>query len=266
MDRYQIRTVADIRHNPLSKAANIPHVKGMKQQTIPQRPLRLASYNIRKCVGLDMRRAPERVLGVISELDADVVALQEADKRLGRRPAALPARLIETESDFTPVSIEDADGSLGWHGNAVLLRKGAKVERVEKLELPGMEPRGALLVEISINARQMRLVATHLGLMRNHRQAQLRTLQTHIAGLADMPTALLGDFNEWSPYAGMDPLRQNYWVYAPGRSFHAARPVAALDRIAVSHQFELRDAGVHETGDALKASDHLPIWGDFSLR
>jgi len=43
--------------------------------------LRLASYNIHKALGTDGRRDPGRVLEVVNALGADVVALQEADRR-----------------------------------------------------------------------------------------------------------------------------------------------------------------------------------------
>ena len=49
-----------------------------------------ASYNIHKCVGVDRRFDPERVAAVIAEVGADVIALQEADRRFGDR--AGPAR------------------------------------------------------------------------------------------------------------------------------------------------------------------------------
>jgi endonuclease/exonuclease/phosphatase family metal-dependent hydrolase len=39
--------------------------------------IRLATYNIHKCRGLDRRTSPQRIAAVIAELDADVVALQE---------------------------------------------------------------------------------------------------------------------------------------------------------------------------------------------
>ena len=48
----------------------------------------VASYNVRKAIGTDRRRNPQRVLDVLHEIDADVVALQEADKRFGGRGAA----------------------------------------------------------------------------------------------------------------------------------------------------------------------------------
>ena len=57
--------------------------------------LTVASYNMRKAVGLDRRRNPARVLQVLEEIDADIVALQEADKRVGTRGAAVPHALID---------------------------------------------------------------------------------------------------------------------------------------------------------------------------
>ena len=111
--------------------------------------IRLASYNIRKCVGLDRRRKPERIIDVINGLDADVVALQEADRRLGDRPAALPARLIEEHTDFRVVSRKPAGPSLGSHGNAVLVHKNVNVTNVFHLDLPGTEPRGAVVWKLA---------------------------------------------------------------------------------------------------------------------
>ncbi|WP_169379850.1 endonuclease/exonuclease/phosphatase family protein [Yoonia vestfoldensis] len=76
------------------------------------------------------------------------------------------------------------------------------------------------------------------------------------------PTAILGDFNEWSPACGLEPLRADFTVHAPGKSFHAAMPMATVDRIALSRDIALTDGGVVQTPQSLRASDHLPIWGD----
>ena len=75
-----------------------------------------------------------------------------------------------------------------------------------------------------------------------------------------MPTVILGDFNEWSADHGLEPLA-DFQVHAPGRTFHASRPVAALDRIATGEGVELRDASVVETRVTKVASDHLPVLG-----
>ncbi len=75
----------------------------------PVTRLRLASYNIRKAVGLDWRRDPARIVAVANTLRADVLVLQEADLRLGPRPGAIPRSLIERETDY-----EIVDVALGW--------------------------------------------------------------------------------------------------------------------------------------------------------
>ncbi|SFR52084.1 endonuclease/exonuclease/phosphatase family protein [Litoreibacter janthinus] len=224
--------------------------------------LRIASYNIRKARGLDQRRNPSRILQVINELQADVVALQEADLRLGARPAAISRGLIERETDFAVAPIARNDVGLGWHGNAVLVRKGISVGKVTHLDLPGLEPRGAVHLALS-GPFEVDLIAAHLGLIRRHRVQQFEAILKAVA--SDRPTVVAGDFNEWSTNRGMEPLAGRFEVHVPGLSFHARRQIASLDRIALSAGLQLRHAGVEEGPLARRASDHLPIWGDIAL-
>ena len=56
--------------------------------------IKVATYNIRKAVGLDQRRNPERILAVLKEIDADIIALQEVDRRFGARVSALPLAML----------------------------------------------------------------------------------------------------------------------------------------------------------------------------
>lgn len=225
---------------------------------------RIATWNIRKCIGLDRRRDPHRVARIIAGLDADVVALQEADKRLGQRPAALTADLIETETDLLVADAGGHEPSIGWHGNALLFRRGSEVVDRHSLHLPGLEPRGALIMDVSVGERLLRVVGVHLGLLRSSRRAQLAAIRSHVEALDPLPTVILGDFNEWSTATGLEPL-VGFDIHAPGRSYHAARPVAALDRIAIDRHLSLEDAGVVENRETRVASDHLPVWGKFRI-
>jgi len=230
--------------------------------------LRLASYNIQKAVGLDLRRDPARVLEVINALEADVVALQEADLRLGPRPAALPRRLIEHESDFEVAEVAENEVSLGWHGNAILVRRGLHVAGVARLPLPGLEPRGAVRVDIAGAGGGISVIGAHLGLLRTWRRRQARALARHAARAgagAGLRTVILGDFNEWSECAGLEPLAERFLLVAPGRTFHAARPIAALDRAALDPRLRLVGAGVAQSPRARISSDHLPIWVDAEI-
>ncbi|MHA3977239.1 endonuclease/exonuclease/phosphatase family protein [Halovulum sp. GXIMD14794] len=226
--------------------------------------LRVASYNMRKGIGLDRRRRPARSLDVIAALEADVVAVQEADRRLGPRRAALTPEMIAEGSDLAPVSVARNEVSLGFHGNALLLRKGLEATSVRGLDLPGLEPRGAVIADID-GPVPFIVVAVHLGLRRRDRRQQLAAILAELAARPARPVLWLGDFNEWSPTSGLEALTEGHAVHSPGLSFHAARPVAALDRIATSNGIELTDAGVEQGKLARIASDHLPIWADLEL-
>ncbi|WP_347310203.1 endonuclease/exonuclease/phosphatase family protein [Defluviimonas sp. SAOS-178_SWC] len=227
--------------------------------------VRLASYNVHKCVGLDRLRIPERVIAVVNALDADIVALQEVDLRLPPRPTALPYALIEQETDFGILPFALDGPSLGWHGQTILVRKGISVDKIRRIALPGLEPRGAILAEISSRAGPYRVVGVHLGLIRRYRSMQLAAIRAAIGRRGEMPTAILGDYNDWTARGGAEALGPGFRLHAPGRSYPAAGPIGALDRIALSDGLHMSRAGVFGGTPARVASDHLPIWADIRI-
>lgn len=228
--------------------------------------LRLASYNIRKAVGLDWRRDPGRTLGVIGALGADIVALQEADKRLGLRPAAVSSEAIARETDLRAVPLGHSPVSLGWHGNAVLVRKSFDVTATSCMELPGIEPRGCVMVRLATGAGELTVVGVHLGLRRRCRKLQLLRILRALKKAHRERSVILGDFNEWSTDRGVEPLLPHFRVVSPGNSFHASQPVAPLDRFAIGDGVEIVGSGVEAGPLARRASDHLPVWTEIELR
>ena len=231
--------------------------------TAPGPPLlRLASYNIRKAVGLDWRRRPERILAVLDEIAPDVAVLQEADKRLGPRPAALPFPLIAQHGRFMP--LDPGPGpSLGWHGNAILLGPGFGGRVEARLDLPGLEPRGALIARVEGPPGAFLLVATHLGLDRASRRRQVAAILDR-AGPQGLPVVIAGDLNEPRP-SSLVAKGRRFRVVTPGPSFHAARPVIAFDHMLLGHGARAVDRGVHVSPLSRVASDHLPIWAEIRL-
>lgn len=227
--------------------------------------IRIASYNLHKCVGSDGRRDPGRVLDVINALGADVVALQEVDRRMGARPAALPARMIEAETDFEVIEQpRTGPDSLGWHGQAVLVKRGARVLGVGGIALPGLEPRGALSVQVAIDSgAPFTVIGAHLGLRRMDRRAQWRRIAQELRHHAPHPALAIGDFNEWSAKRGFEVLT-GFHVHAPGPSYPARAPFGRLDRLVTCPQIRVVHMGVLDTPLARKASDHLPIWADLA--
>jgi endonuclease/exonuclease/phosphatase family metal-dependent hydrolase len=224
--------------------------------------IRVASYNMRKAIGTDRRRQPGRTIDVLNELGADVIALQEADRRFGARASAIPLSLLDTHSDYKPVPFETREGSIGWHGNAILVRKDAQVLDRSLVYLPSLEPRGAVLADVRLRGEALRVVGMHLDLSGLWRRRQAAAIIEAVNGRDEpMPAVLMGDLNEWSLRGGcLKDFAAQCRFAECGRSFHVRRPVARLDRIMVTGDLQVETSGVHESAKAKRASDHFPIW------
>ncbi|QDH33814.1 endonuclease/exonuclease/phosphatase family protein [Porphyrobacter sp. YT40] len=228
---------------------------------------KVASYNIHKGVGTDRRRDPARILGVLNEVDADIVCLQEADLRFGTREAVLPRFLIESHTDYIPVPLDVQHDSMGWHGNAILVRQGIKVESHDIIHIPCLEPRGVVTARVRIGEVGLSVFGMHLDLSGLWRARQAKT----IAALGDAargagPTVLMGDLNEWRASAGcFREFGRHFALLDPGPSFPSRRPLGRLDRILHCDRLRVTDCGVHRSAAATIASDHLPVWAQFML-
>jgi endonuclease/exonuclease/phosphatase family metal-dependent hydrolase len=229
--------------------------------TSTPREVVFASYNIHKCIGTDRKFNPERTAAVIAEIGADVIALQEADRRFGDRAGLLDLEAIERRTGLTPLPIDNGRGGHGWHGNLVLVRE-AMLRGINQVSLPGLEPRGALVADLDLAGGSVRVVAAHLGLLRRSRRRQVQLLLAHAAADSPNPTVLMGDLNEWR-HGGRSALHGFAACFGPmGRgvpSFPAYFPVLALDRIMARPDKTLGAVEVHVSPLSRCASDHLPI-------
>jgi endonuclease/exonuclease/phosphatase family metal-dependent hydrolase len=220
--------------------------------------LTFASYNIHKAVGLDGRRDPDRIFAVLHELNADVVALQEADRRFGARESVLPRQALE-DHGWCPAPLRMRAASVGWHGNVILVRRGIDIAGAEPIELPRLEPRGAVCAHLRIEGAPLHVVGMHLDLSGIRRMHQIHAVRAHMRERKG-PAVLLGDFNEWSTRArSFAAFGEDWTVLAPGRSYPSRRPLAQLDRIVHSPGWRCEEVRVHHSALAAIASDHLPV-------
>jgi endonuclease/exonuclease/phosphatase family metal-dependent hydrolase len=228
--------------------------------------IRLASYNIHKCVGTDRRRDPQRILDVLAEINADIVALQEADLRFGERDGLLDLQQLHDRLGLVPVPVTGAVKNHGWHGNVVLVRE-AVVHGQHQLVLPGVEPRGALVVDAELRNLPLRIIATHFGLLKNSRAKQVEAVLHAAQDAGERTVLLMGDLNEWrigrrSGLSGLTPIFGNADFFMP--SYPSRYPLLALDRILCSPRHMLKNITVHSTPLSRKASDHLPIMAELA--
>lgn len=228
--------------------------------------LTFASYNIHKAVGVDGRRDADRIVTVLREIDADVIALQECDFRFGERESVLPkAMLDETPWHHAPVAKRAR--SLGWHGNALLVRKDIAIGEAHPLDLPTLEPRGAIRADLLVEGRRLRVFGMHLDLSGLRRRDQIRSVLRHCDECeCPCPTVMMGDFNQWGRSSGALRELAGSWSALPtGNSFPSRRPIAPLDRIVHSSEWSCHHASVHHSALAAVASDHLPVKATLEL-
>lgn len=222
--------------------------------------LSVASYNIHKGVGTDRRFDIRRITAVIAEIGADIIALQEVDRRFGDRAGLLELEALRAHLQLVHEPVPGGGASHGWHGNLLLTREG-EVEEVHHMALPGLEPRGAVVTDLAIKGRKLRVVAAHFGLLPSSRRLQARAILAHLAELKPKPTLMMGDLNEWRVGAGASlAALTGHFASAPTvRSFPSRFPIVALDRIMAGHGGEILAMEAHDTPLARRASDHLPV-------
>ncbi len=230
--------------------------------------IRVASYNIHKCVGTDRRRDPQRIIDVLAEINADVVALQEADLRFGERDGLLDLQQLHDRLGLVPVPVSGSVKNHGWHGNVVLVRE-AVVHLTRQLVLPGVEPRGALVVDMEAKALHLRVIATHFGLLKRSRSQQVDMVLQAAQDADERTVLLMGDLNEWrigrrSGLSGLTSIFGSFESFVP--SFPSRYPLLALDRILCAPRQLLKNITVHSTPLSRKASDHLPITAEVVKR
>lgn len=240
-------------------------------------PLRVATYNVHGCVGIDGQRSEARIAEVIASMSADVVGLQEIDRGRARSggidQTAAIARELGWHHHFQPAMLLPD----GEYGDAIISRFPLKLRRA--IELPGSapwycrEPRGAACVAVETRLGTVILVNTHFGLGRQERwlQAQFLTADDWLGEAAE-PMILLGDFNSlaWSRSVrllGRKLRNVRTLLPAPARlrTFPARFPLIALDHIFVNAALEAAAAWVHRSPVARLASDHYPLVADLRL-
>ncbi len=230
---------------------------------VPTRPLQreitVATYNVHRWTGLNGRGAsdPARAGFVISEMAADVVALQEVMRpHRGDDPLEALAEAMGMHVTFAATRVHKR----GELGNAILSRWPISGVSMLDLSYSRLEKRVAVAAQIPFAGGVLEVVATHLALADRTRHKQVRALLEH-PQLGRGPTVLLGDMNAWRRCPATRALDAEPWMTAGiefPMSFPAARPVLALDRIYTAG-VEMIDIAAYDSRAAQRASDHLPV-------
>ncbi|HEV2863799.1 MAG TPA: endonuclease/exonuclease/phosphatase family protein [Pyrinomonadaceae bacterium] len=241
--------------------------------------IRIVTYNVHKCVGLDRRTRPARIAAVLRELDADVVGLQEVvNVEDDQRREHHQARFIAEELGYEFRIGENRKHAGGAYGNVVLTR--LPVERCCNYDITWRwrEPRGCLRVDVRMGQAPgspvMHFYNVHLGTAFMERRGQGRRLVSeHVLRdpRLDGPRVVVGDFNEWthglaSRLLGEElksaDVRQHLRTR---RTYPGPLPLFHLDHVYYDPLLTLERLSLHRSRMSLVASDHLPLIADFHL-
>jgi len=265
-DRKLTRRLARVRQPP-------------RYERKPRLHLRVASYNVHGCRGMDGKFSPQRIARVLSRLQADIICLQELDDKRERsgsvRQVELISRSLQTDFRFHAVN-SFVDGKFG---NAILshypLRMVDQAGLPSLKGFPGLEERGILWVEADIEGSKIQVLNTHLSILERERRLQVEFLLQRGwlgAELDRVPLILCGDLNagmsSWTcrrlsevlSNVGSGPTR----VVVP-RTWSGRLPLRRIDHVYTTDFVRTDRVIVPRNRLTRVASDHLPLVVDFSL-
>ncbi len=242
--------------------------------------VRVLTYNIHRCIGVDRRFRPERVVDVLRHHDADVALLQEVDEGVPRSRELNLAREIAEAAGYPHYALgHNVSLRKGWYGNATLSRHPIVRERNIDLTIGRHKRRGCQHTTLRVDdgggeGALLEVFNLHLGLSAREREKQVGVLvrSREFADLADGQSCLVGgDFNDWRSrlrpifvealgFRNATDLRGGW--NAVLRTYPSFSPQGGLDRIYFRglelvhvHRCRLQVSRV--------ASDHLPVITEF---
>ncbi len=233
--------------------------------------LRIATYNVHKCKGLDGRTQPGRVASVLKNLKPDIIALQEVvgsgprgigqeqeiSEDLGMKSVMAPARLIHGH----------------YYGNALLSRFPIQSQVLFDLTQEGLEPRFCQRVDILVKGHPVHFYNVHLGTSRTERARQAKKLIPFLSDPSvEGPKILLGDFNEWIKGPATRTLCDNFqsldllpFLTWP-KTYPGIFPVLHIDHIYYQGRVKVLNVQAPRTWLTMISSDHMPIVAELRVR
>ena len=282
------RTADRVRGEDLRKIAiHFLGRDGVREERVPERlargkelPLRVMTYNIHSCMGIDGKIRPERVARVINHFDPDIVAVQEVDAHRPRTRGHDQAQLIADHLRMSHVFQTMLEEEKERYGIAVFARYPFKILKAAHLTPADRkifrEARGAIWLKIEPEGGvPFHFINTHFGLGRNERRLQAEELlgKRWLGDIGeDEPVILCGDFNTGprSPvFARFQSRFRDAQLAANGHrpraTFSSVKPLLRIDHVFVSRHFSVEGIERPDTPTAVMASDHLPLCVELTL-
>jgi endonuclease/exonuclease/phosphatase family metal-dependent hydrolase len=234
--------------------------------------VRIATYNIHRCRGMDRRTMPSRIADVIREMNADVIALQEV---IGAGPGG-PGQAEEIGAALGMGWVMHSVRMLRNHhfGNVVLSRFPVVHHGHYDLSWRTCEERACQRVDLDLGDEAiLHVYNVHLGTAVLERRYQAGRLAGFVHDhRIKGPKVILGDFNEWMKGLATKTLSALFESIDIAQHLRRRRtypglfPLLHLDHIYYEGEVTVRSLELVRTRKALVASDHLPLIADLTIK
>ncbi len=237
--------------------------------------IRVATYNIHKSRGLDRQVDPARIVKVLHELNADIIALQEVICLEGGVSELNQGQFFADKLSYHYCLGEARRLRGASYGNVVLSRAPIRSTTNYDLSWRRHERRACLRIDVEWPAGHLlHVFNVHLGLTFGERRHQARKLvgsgilgDTTLTGTR----VLLGDFNDWVRglpsrllATHLESVDVRYHL-GHRRTYPGVLPLIHLDHIYFDPTLQLEQLTLHRSPLAIVASDHVPLVAEFSL-
>jgi endonuclease/exonuclease/phosphatase family metal-dependent hydrolase len=233
--------------------------------------LRIATYNIHRCRGLDRRTRPDRIASVLQDIDADVIALQEVIGAGPSGPGHAEALGAALGMGWVMAPARHLRGHL--FGNVILSRLPIRQHAQHDLSWRTCEPRCVQRVDVSLDSHVLHVYNVHLGTALLERRFQASRLAAFVHDRrVSGPKVVVGDFNEWTRGLATRMLSEKlhsvdlFAHLQRRRTYPGVFPILHLDHIYYEGRVDVTKVTLPRTRKALIASDHLPLVADLRVR
>ena len=228
----------------------------------PSGTIRVLSYNVRNCLGMDGKTDYSRVAGVITSVHPDIVALQELDSVTTRSNGTDVLKLLAENSGMYSIYGASIPYRCGKYGIGLL--SSEKPLKSSFLSLPGREEKRGLLIAEFTNYV---IFCSHFSLTEADRITSVQLINQK-ANEYQKRVILAGDLNT-KPESDPIKMLSDNWMNMSGTNptFPSNGPKECIDYIfglnCCNFTFQVIK---HMVVPEPMASDHCPIFVDLKLK
>lgn len=239
-------------------------VNAQEIQPKPEKAVRIMSYNIRNCIGMDEKMDIDRLAGVLNNSLPDVAALQEVDSVTTRTGKLDILGELAGRTGLYATFAGAIDFQGGKYGVGILSKE--KPLSHKSMPLPGREEERVLLIA---EFKNYYVCCTHLSLTKEDRETSVRLITERLNGLnTKKPVFLAGDMNARPDSHTTELFEEHFYMLSdPSQAtFPSDDPKGCIDYIYQLRSKRKAKVLGYQVIYGTTASDHLPIFNDIVLK